>query len=82
MAGNFDWNGLIMIGACPTCTGDLTGSGSLVVNGAVIIGNDTADRSGSYFSGTADFQYSCKGIEIAGAALGDSFGVVTWNKVQ
>ncbi len=83
MAGNFDWNGLIMIGASPTGTGDLTGSGDLTVNGAVIIGNSlTTDRSRSIFSGTADFQYSCKGIEVAGAALGDSFGVVTWNKVQ
>jgi Tfp pilus assembly protein PilX len=81
MAGNFIWNGLILIGTCPTCTGDLQGSGDLTVNGSVIIGNASADRSRSIFSGTADFQYSCKGIEIAASAIDDSYGVVTWNKV-
>ena len=82
MAGNFIWNGLVMIGTCPTCTGDLVGAGDLTVNGSVIIGNSSADRSRSDFAGTADFQYSCKGLAIASNAFGDSFGVVSWNKVQ
>ena len=91
MAGNFIWNGLVLIGTCPTCvdasddlaTGDLIGSGTLTINGSVIIGNsDPGDRSRSDFSGTADFQYSCKGLAIASNALGDSFGVVSWNKVR
>jgi hypothetical protein len=82
MAGNLIWNGLVLIGTCPTCIGDLLGAGTLTVNGSVIIGNSSADRSQSDFTGTADFQYSCKGLAIAANAFGDSFGVVSWNKVQ
>jgi Tfp pilus assembly protein PilX len=82
MAGNLIWNGMVMIGACPTCTGDLLGAGDLTINGAVIIGNATTDRAIADFTGTADFQYSCKGLAIAARSFGDSFGVVTWNKVQ
>ena len=94
LSGKLEWSGIIMIGTCPTCvdtssppdplaTGDLSGTGTFLLNGSMIIGNGSSDdRSRSAFTGTADFQYSCKGLAIASNAFGDSFGVVSWNKVQ
>ncbi len=85
--GNLDWNGLILIGtcttcSCPTCPGGLTGSGGADVAGAMLIGNSTVDASTSQFTGTANLNYSCEGIQIANGAFSNTFAMVSWRKVE
>ncbi|MCZ6512576.1 MAG: pilus assembly PilX N-terminal domain-containing protein [Nitrospinae bacterium] len=87
LTGTLDWNGIILIGTCttctcPTCPGGLTGNGGITTAGAVLIGNSTVAASTSDFTGTAELNYSCQGIAIANGAFSNTFASVTWRHVD
>lgn len=89
LTGTLDWNGIVLIGTCTTCSaactdcpGGLTGNGNADVAGATLIGNSTVAASTSDFTGNAAFQYSCQGIGIANEAFKDTFAMVSWSRVE
>ncbi|MCH7498723.1 MAG: hypothetical protein IH886_01725, partial [Nitrospinae bacterium] len=44
--------------------------------------NSTVDASTSQFTGTANLNYSCEGIQIANGAFSNTFAMVSWRKVE
>ncbi len=85
ISGTLIWDGIIIIGACstctcPTCPGTLVGTGSATVHGAVVVGN--AINATANFTGSADIFYSCEGIAIANSVIEPVFSVVAWNEVD
>ena len=78
IVGDLNWAGIILIGGCGTCTGELIGVGSARVYGAMVVGNGF-DGDGN-FSGSADIYYSCDGISVAKNAFGNSFKDIGWNQ--
>lgn len=89
LGGNVVWNGIVIVSGCDDCEGSLTGSGGFTVNGALILGNDGNQAAPPFnptvtisdYGGTANYNYSCEGIDVANGAFGDSFAVVTWNEI-
>jgi len=87
LAGNVEWNGIVIVSGCDNCEGSLTGNGGFTINGSIIIGNDGLDGSLnptvsiSDYGGTPDYRYSCEGIAIANGAFGDSFLTASWNEI-
>ena len=80
MQGTINFQGLILIGICPTCMGQLVGTGSATVYGGMVMGNtlDTAAK----FTGSANIMYSCQGLNNAGGSLKGTFSVVTFDEVS
>ncbi len=82
ISGNLIWDGIIIIGACstcscPTCPGALTGTGSATVHGAMVVGNSI--NATANFTGSADLFYSCEGIEIANSVIDPTLMTVSWS---
>ena len=82
ISSNFIWNGILLLNACSTCTGGFFGTGTITINGTVIVGNSTTARSIVSMEGTTNFNYSCEGIAIATGALKDSYRVAAWNEIN
>ncbi|MDH5764302.1 MAG: hypothetical protein OEZ51_15145 [Nitrospinota bacterium] len=85
--GTINWNGIIMIGNCTTCTctdcpGGLIGSGNVTVAGTILVGNSTVEASTAQFEGNAQLNYSCEGIAIANGSFKDTFAAVSWARIE
>ncbi len=78
-----NWNGIIIVGGCPSCTGDLTGTGHSDIYGAVVVGNSTSSQM--HLNGNTNIHYSCQGIAIASLVdpnAGKPAVVLSWNEVD
>jgi hypothetical protein len=74
---SFDFAGIILVGACPSCWGEVKGVGDANILGALVVGN--ALDATAVFSGTASFWYSCEAIQLAEDAIGSlSVADVGW----
>lgn len=76
--GVFDWAGVILIGTCPTCWGELQGTGDAKIYGAMVVGN-AVDATGS-FTGSAIIYYSCDGVDIAHDVFNNTFKKIGWHE--
>jgi hypothetical protein len=67
IASSFDFAGIILVGACGPCWGEVKGVGDANILGALVVGN--ALDATAVFSGTASFWYSCQAIDLATEAI-------------
>ena len=80
ISGTLTWNGIILIGSCSTCNGALVGTGAATVNGAMVVGNSV--DAAVNFTGSANINYSCEGIDIANGTFDFTFQTVAWNQTD
>ena len=78
--GSLDFQGVILIGACASCTGQLVGTGSATIYGAMVVGNGI--NALANFTGNAQIHYSCDALNNAAGALRSTFAVVSWSEVS
>jgi len=80
LAGNFEFNGLIIFENAY----NLDGKGTPTINGSVLVGN-TDDYSGTDleidFNGNIHFQYDCKGEEYANQAAAIAFQQARYKRI-
>lgn len=77
--GSLDFQGVILIGICSTCTGEIMGTGSATIYGAMVTGNNL--NAAANFTGNATIMYSCQALNNAAKSLQGTFAVVAWNEV-
>jgi len=81
ISGSFNWNGIVLVGVCPTCSStadDAGGTGSGEINGAFVVGNGTQAQVN--MSGSLSINYSCEGIGFANQIFMGSVNVVAWHE--
>lgn len=83
VSGNFTFNGLVLVGACPTCTNPTieAATGNLKIYGAVVVGN-AGVTSAATITGNATIAYSCAGLNSAASAFSNSISVVSWKEIS
>ncbi len=85
ISGSLDYNGVILVGACSTCScpdcpGALVGTGSAKIYGAMVVGN--AVNATVEFTGSADIYYSCAAIDLANSIINLNFETVAWKEID
>lgn len=80
ITGTFTFTGLLLIGACPTCTAPtIDASGNFHIYGALVVGNHVSSTAS--ITGNATVAYSCAGLNSAASAFSNSITVVTWKEI-
>jgi hypothetical protein len=80
LGGGFEWHGVVLVGACSTCTGSLEASGTATVYGAMVVGN-TVDAEAN-ITGNLDIYYSCDAIGYASDAANVITATLGWNELD
>lgn len=81
--GNFTFEGIILVGICPTCPGRIKGTGNGKVYGAIVLANPASSHDEEArledMTGNSSVYYSTYGI---GLALRRTFKTVGWQEVM
>jgi hypothetical protein len=81
--GNFTFEGIILVGICPTCPGRMKGTGNGKVYGAMVLANPTSSHDEEArledMTGNSSIYYSTYGI---GLALNRSFKTIGWQELM
>ena len=78
IVGIFDWAGVILVGSCATCWGQLGSAGTSKIYGAMVVGNSNTAVFDS--SGTANIYYSCDGVVLAADVFENTFKEIGWHE--
>ncbi|MFQ5482456.1 MAG: PilX N-terminal domain-containing pilus assembly protein [Nitrospinaceae bacterium] len=82
--GNFEWHGLVIIGGCPTCPGEIDDvRGNAKFYGAVVASGTQATEI--KMGGNAMFYYSCAALESIETNLvpaGGGFSTLAWREMN
>lgn len=82
VSGNLTFEGIILVGICPTCPGEFeAGTGNSQIFGAIVVANPTSSNSGEArlkITGNTDIYYSTFAIELA---LKATFAIDSWREV-
>ncbi|NIQ01967.1 MAG: hypothetical protein GWM98_17475 [Nitrospinaceae bacterium] len=73
--GRLQWNGLVLVGGCPTCSSQVSGNGKFSVFGSVLVGGDPSVIN---MGGIFEVRYSCAALQLAQQSSQDNFKVVAW----
>lgn len=81
--GNFTFEGIILVGICPTCPGRIKGTGNAKIYGATILANPTSSHSGESriegMTGNSSFYYSTYAIDLA---IRKTFRSLAWQEIS
>jgi len=81
--GNFTFEGIILVGICPTCPGRMKGTGNGKVYGALVLANPTSSHDEEArledMTGNSSVYYSTYGI---GLALKRTFKTIGWQEMM
>lgn len=81
--GNFTFEGIILVGICPTCPGRIKGTGNGKVYGAIVLANPTSSHDEEArlenMTGNSSVYYSTYGI---GLALKRTFKTIGWQEMM
>lgn len=81
--GNFTFEGIILVGICPTCPGRIKGTGNGKVYGAVALANPTSSHDEEArienMTGNSSISYSTYGIDLA---LKRTFKTIGWQEMM
>jgi len=81
--GNFTFEGIILVGICPTCPGRMKGTGNGKVYGSMVLANPTSSHDEEAriedMTGNSSIYYSTYGIDLA---LRRTFKTVGWQELM
>lgn len=81
--GNFTFEGIILVGICPTCPGRIKGTGNAKMYGATVLANPTSSHDEEArienMTGNSSIYYSTYGIDLA---LRRTFKTVGWQEMM
>lgn len=81
--GNFAYEGIILVGICPTCPGRIHGTGNAKMYGATVLANPTSSHDEEArienMTGNSSIYYSTYGIDLA---LKRTFKTLGWQELM
>ncbi len=74
--GFLNWYGIVIFGACPTCSDFEFEPDNAIIYGSVVVGGEDIE-----IEDNGIVRYSCAAIEMANGVFGNVFSIVSWEEI-
>jgi len=75
--GFLEWYGIVLFGACPTCSEFEFEPDNAIIYGSVIVGGEEVE-----IEDNGIVRYSCEAIEIANGVFDNDFSIISWKEIS
>ena len=75
--GFLNWTGIVLFGACPTCSDFEFEPDNALITGSVVVGGEDIE-----IEDNGIVRYSCAAIELANGVFDNAFSIISWKEIS